>query len=298
MIGLFGGTFDPFHNAHRALAKHAVEQLGLEQLIVMPVGRAPHKERRTSFACYRYEMARLGTTGLEHVVVSDDEIRTPGVDYTYHTVKRLKENLGDRLQYLISGSDVLLSIDSWYRPDALLKEVDLAVAIRGDADRRMLEGQRQAVEEKYGCRVVFFDMPKMNLSATEIRESLEEKGKSQETCPPKVESFLTQYRPYDFAFEFESMDDAKWQALLDIEEWAWDFHPQERRLHAASVAQYAARLAAIYGCDVHLAALSGLVHDVAKNLPQEERQRLAEAYFDMYPTEKERLAGIRHAGME
>ena len=86
MIGLFGGTFDPFHNAHRALAKHAVELLGLEQLIVMPVGRAPHKERRTSFACYRYEMARLGTTGLEHVVVSDDEIRTPGVDYTYHTV--------------------------------------------------------------------------------------------------------------------------------------------------------------------------------------------------------------------
>ncbi len=289
MIGLFGGTFDPFHNAHRALAKHAVEQLGLEQLIVMPVGRAPHKERRTSFACYRYEMARLGTTGLEHVVVSDDEIRTPGVDYTYHTVKRLKENLGDRLQHLISGSDVLLSIDSWYRPDALLKEVDLAVALRGDADRRMLEGQRQAIEEKYGCRVVFFDMPKMNLSATEIRESLEDKGKSQDTCPLEVESFLTQYRPYDFAFEFESMDDDQWQTLLDIEEWAWDFHPQERRLHAASVAQYAARLAAIYGEDIELAALSGLVHDVAKNLPQEERQHLAEAYFDMYPTEKERL---------
>ena len=286
MIGLFGGTFDPFHNAHRALVKHAVLSLGLDQLVVMPVGRAPHKNRRTSFAAYRYEMACRGTKGLARVCVSDDEIKTPGVDYTYHTVQRLKAEGEGTLRYLVSGSDVLMSIDSWYRPEALLKEVDLAVAVRGGIDLELVKKRARAVEAQYGCRVTLFEMPKMELSATAIREALSNARHIEEDCPRGVTSFLQQYRPYEFTPVFESLDDEAWQQLLDAEEWAWTHQSQERRLHAASVAQYAGKLAALNGEDVRLAALGGLLHDVAKTMPENERDMLVDRYFARYPSER------------
>ena len=282
MTGLFGGTFDPFHQAHRVLAREALRQLGLEELIVMPVGRPPHKERRTNFASYRYEMAWLGVEGLAGVFVSDDEIREAGIDYTYHTVLRLKKKYGIKELLLLSGSDVLMSIDSWHRPADLLKEVSLAVAIRGGDDRLRVEKRAEAVGLRYGTRVRLFDMPAMDLSASMIRDLALSGGDIGGLCPPGVVDFIRRYRPYDWGEAFECLSDADWQDLLDLEETAWPFLSRERRLHSVSVAQYAARLAALNGENCKLAASAGLLHDLAKELDGPRLEELALRYVQLF----------------
>lgn len=279
MIGLFGGTFDPFHRAHRALPESAMQNLGLDQVIVMPVGRAPHKDRRTSFATYRFEMAQLGTADLGGVCVCDDEIRSPGVDYTFNTVMHLKKKLCPKKLFILAGSDVLVSIDSWYRVADLLKEVTLAIAVRGDGDTALLRSKASQTQQRYGGKVVFFEMPRMEVSATGLRASLLAGEKTEGMCPEAVQAFIGQYRLYDFALDFDMLSDDEWQDLLDLEEIIWPYLSQKRRLHSVSVAQYAARLARLNGLDVWAAAAGGLLHDCAKGLPADTQRKLASLYL-------------------
>lgn len=279
MTGLFGGTFDPFHLAHRTLARQALAQLGLKHLIVMPVGRHPHKEGRTSFASYRYEMASLGVEGLEGVLVSDAEIREPGIDYTYHTVLRLKKEYAIKELLLLSGSDVLSSIDSWYRPADLLREVSLAVAVRAGDDMGQVVKKAAEVESVYGTRVRLFDMPAMDLSASRIRKFLIAGGDPGGLCPPQVTDFIRQYRPYAWTEILGHLSHADWEDLLDLEEAVWPWLSRERRLHSVTVAQYAARLAALNGEDSKRATSAGLLHDLAKELPGLRRDQLARQFF-------------------
>lgn len=281
MIGLFGGTFDPFHMGHRAILESALAQLNLDDLIVMPVGRAPHKDRQTSFAAFRYEMAHLGSQGLGNLTVSDDEIKEPGIDYSYHTVLRIKKERPGQGVTLIAGSDVLLSIDSWYRPADLLKEASLAVALRGGDDLDLILEKAQTVQKTYATSVTLFDMPTISLSASQLRQLMEGGDPVDNLCPPRVESFLLQYKIYDFQEVSTALGPEAWQALLDLEEKTWQHQSQERRLHAASVAQYAARLALVYGEDPGLAARAGLLHDLAKGMSLDKQRALASRYLDL-----------------
>lgn len=281
MIGLFGGTFDPFHKAHRALLECALDQLGLDRLLVMPVGRPPHKDRQTSFAAFRYEMASLGTRGLAGLEVSDWEIRKPGIDYSYHTVMGIKEETGEDRILLLGGSDILLSIDDWYRPADLLKEAGLAIAVRGgDRVDRILDKARE-VQKTYATTVILFDMPAQDLSASQLRDRLASGRSIEGMCPPPVERFIRRRRIYDFSDLFAPLGQQGWQELLDLEERAWPLQTQERRLHAASVAQYAGLLGSACGLDLSLAGQAGLLHDLAKGFSLDRQRDLAGRYLDL-----------------
>ena len=91
-IGIFGGTFAPVHNGHVKIAKSALDQLGLDKLIIMPNGLPPHKE--TTLNKYdRLNVTRLAFEGLPNTIVSDYEITQQGANYSYKTLQHLKENL-------------------------------------------------------------------------------------------------------------------------------------------------------------------------------------------------------------
>ena len=89
-IGLFGGAFDPPHVAHVALVRAAMEQLGLNQLHVLPTGDAWHKSRTLSAATHRLAMARLAFGEIPGVVVDDRELRRAGPTYTVDTLRACK----------------------------------------------------------------------------------------------------------------------------------------------------------------------------------------------------------------
>jgi nicotinate-nucleotide adenylyltransferase len=149
-IGLFGGTFDPIHHGHIALARAARERFELGRVYFVPANIPPHKQRQPMASYFhRYAMVVLATMGEKAFVPSlleapsevvipalDQKSRraehaTPGANYSIDTVRRLKETLkqSDRLFFLI-GIDAFQDIAKWRQPEALFRECEFIVASR------------------------------------------------------------------------------------------------------------------------------------------------------------------------
>jgi len=136
-IGIFGGTFDPIHRGHTALARAAQEQFQLRRIYFVPANIPPHKQQRplASFP-NRHAMVALATADNKAFVPSlleapsDDQKSTP-VNYSVDTVKRFKQTLkkSDRLFFLI-GIDAFREIATWRDPEALFRECEFIVASR------------------------------------------------------------------------------------------------------------------------------------------------------------------------
>jgi nicotinate-nucleotide adenylyltransferase len=147
-IGLFGGTFDPIHRGHMALARAARERYKLGRVLFVPANIPPHKQQhqRSDFS-HRYAMIALATEQEKDFLPSlleapqdldgsglrgkKAESREAKPNYTIDTVKRLKQSFkkADRL-FLLIGIDAFADIASWYQPEALFKECEFAVASR------------------------------------------------------------------------------------------------------------------------------------------------------------------------
>ena len=136
-IGLFGGSFDPIHRGHLALAQAAASRYSLRQVLFVPANVPPHKQRQplTAFI-HRYAMVALGTQDQKRFVPSllessGAEPESDGVNYSIDTVRRLKQTLkkSDRLFFLI-GIDAFRDVAKWREARALLAECDFIVASR------------------------------------------------------------------------------------------------------------------------------------------------------------------------
>jgi nicotinate-nucleotide adenylyltransferase len=147
-IGFFGGSFDPIHRGHLALAHAAVERFALRQILFVPANVSPHKQKQpvTPFV-HRYAMVALATEDQKQFVPSlleapgdtGAEMRSPGTgqrpaptpNYTIDTVRRLKQTLkkADRL-FLLIGIDAFRDIAKWREVRSLLAECDFVVASR------------------------------------------------------------------------------------------------------------------------------------------------------------------------
>ena len=146
-VGLFGGTFDPIHRGHLAIARAARRQLMLEEILFVPSGVPPHKRAGTVTPFHdRHAMVVLATAGERAFVPSrlEDPDLVAGATYSIDTVRRLRRALGpsDRLFFLI-GADAFLDIATWRGADVLTREVEFVVANRPTEVRRAVRsGQR------------------------------------------------------------------------------------------------------------------------------------------------------------
>jgi nicotinate-nucleotide adenylyltransferase len=129
-IGIFGGTFDPVHRGHLAVARAALRRLKLDQLIFIPAEVPPHKQHQARAAFRdRFRMLKLATAGQPRFAVS--RLEAAGVHYSIDTVRRIKRSLGreDRLFFLI-GMDAFCDIASWRQAETLLHECEFVVFAR------------------------------------------------------------------------------------------------------------------------------------------------------------------------
>jgi len=138
-IGLFGGTFDPVHRGHLALARAAMERCKLHRIYFVPANVPPHKQKQplTPFV-HRFAMLVLSTANEKGFVPSLLEAPEDGKarvkdrpNYTIDTVRRVKESLGksDRL-FLLTGMDAFADIAKWHQAEALFRECEFVVAGR------------------------------------------------------------------------------------------------------------------------------------------------------------------------
>ena len=120
-IGLFGGAFDPPHDAHLALARAAIDQLALDRLHVLPTGDAWHKSRPLSPGADRLAMCRLAFADLPRVRVDDRELRRDGATYTIDTLAELHAEEPAAQLFLVIGADQAAAFHRWRRAADILR---------------------------------------------------------------------------------------------------------------------------------------------------------------------------------
>jgi len=173
-LGLFGGTFDPIHFGHLAIAEAAREELCLDRVWFVPARLQPHKRsRRVTDAEHRWEMVRLALAGNPCFEPSRLELNREGPSYTADTVAEVRRQAGPGQEiFFICGADTLLELDSWYRPADLMAWATIAVARRPGCEDTAVTRAAAQLEARFGGRVVLFEAPLLDVSSSLIRERL------------------------------------------------------------------------------------------------------------------------------
>ena len=185
-IGIFGGAFDPPHQAHMALAKAAVEQLGLDRLCIIPTGFAWHKTRTLTPANHRIAMCKLAFEGLSLAQVDARETRRDGATYTADTLLEIKsENPGATL-YLLIGEDQAAALGTWHRLDEVRRSAIICVAARADFKG---DASTDGLTHLEFPDLRVLRMPPFHLSATEIRH----KAQAHQNLAPLVFDSVARY---------------------------------------------------------------------------------------------------------
>jgi nicotinate-nucleotide adenylyltransferase len=188
-IGLFGGSFDPVHNAHLALARQALAELRLDELRWVPVGQPWQKLRPLTPAAQREAMLRLAIGGEPRFVVERGELERPGPSYTLDTVRELQAVAPDAQWFLVIGQDQYAGLHTWFGFEELLPLVTLAVAWRPDAPPSADARVRAAAQ-------VALALPPMAVSATDIRQRVGAGKDISALVPPAVALYIHQHRLY------------------------------------------------------------------------------------------------------
>ena len=189
-IGIMGGTFDPIHTGHLALAENVREALGLQEVLFIPAAQPPHKGGRAWAAAeQRYAMTLLATAAHPCFHVSRCELERKGPSYSYDTVRLLREEGGADIDlYFLTGSDEINSLAQWYRAEDLLRMACFVVTPRPGivVDREGLRKSFGALTEK----IIEVRTPYFEISSTDIRERLRAHRTIRYLVPPAVEEYI------------------------------------------------------------------------------------------------------------
>jgi nicotinate-nucleotide adenylyltransferase len=191
-VGLFGGTFDPPHLGHLALAEWARDQLALDRVVFMPAGNPPHKlGLARSSAARRLAMTRLAVKGNRAFSVSTIEADREGPSFTVDTLLALRQQTKGARIYLLMGADSLDEFHTWHAPEQILKLATLAVAARPGAGRASRRGRACSPHS-----IVPLDNPGIELSSSAIRARAREGKSVRYLVPDPVAAYIARHRLY------------------------------------------------------------------------------------------------------
>lgn len=166
--GIFGGTFDPPHHGHVICAQEARIQLDLDEVRLLPVGRPVHREEPGADPLTRAAMTRMAVIGQPGLEVSTIELENEGPSYTVDTLEKLTAKEQGNDFTLIIGADQAMAFGNWREPQRIGELVQIAIAARVDHDQD--EAVAEVIRATEGREPVVFDMPRIDLSSTEIRD--------------------------------------------------------------------------------------------------------------------------------
>jgi nicotinate-nucleotide adenylyltransferase len=193
-VGVLGGTFDPIHNGHLALAQAAREQLGLDLVVYVPAGVPWRKAgREITAAAHRLEMVRLATANEPASDVSEVEIERDGPSYTADTLEALANKSPGAELYFIIGEDALEDLPNWREPQRILRLARLAVARR--PGRAVPDDRWRAIPSISG-RLVWLEMEPVAISASEIRRLIGLGKPVSGMLPADVEAYIRKHGLY------------------------------------------------------------------------------------------------------
>lgn len=188
-IGILGGTFNPIHKGHIAIATAAMQRLKLDEVIFMPACIPPHKQNVSMpSGDLRAAMVEAALKDRPSFSCSRLELDKEGISYTADTLRILSKQYGKNvLLYLLVGSDSLCYMDRWYEPEVIFRSAHIGVYCRNTEDYASLRDYAAMLREKYHATITIFRKSDMvEISSTELRQALTQKDEA------KVQEFLPQ----------------------------------------------------------------------------------------------------------
>jgi len=232
-IALYGGTFNPVHNGHLAVARELLKLFALDEVLFIPAHVAPHKKRQSvppASPFHRYAMLALATEDEPRFRISTVELDEPEKPYTVETILRLRDALGGQLVFVM-GADSWEEITTWREWERLLAMVAHVVVTRPgyelrtdhvpeavrerivDLSGEVNERDVRAAEMSEEPRIYFTDVVKMEIASSDIRRAVRAAGEEGESAaegsiqvPQPVAEYIKKYRLYREAHETERND--------------------------------------------------------------------------------------------
>ena len=187
-LGVLGGTFDPIHNGHLAVAEAAIECGDLDEVVLVPTGNPPHRPPAVASAAHRLTMCKLATEDDPRLAVSDIELNREGPSYTLDTLLALRGANPHAELFLVLGWDAASQLRSWHRPDEVMALAPVIVVPRpgrpapGDSEVEAAGLQRD--------RVTVCARATPSISGSEIRRAIAAGQSISGKVPDAVERYI------------------------------------------------------------------------------------------------------------
>lgn len=196
-IGLLGGTFNPIHIGHLALAEWALEEKNLEEIWLIPTGIPYMKDLSELASCEdRLYMTELAVKQNPRFRCLDIEARKKQRSYSFETLEQLHLLYPDNEFFFILGADCLFSIENWKNPDRIFRYCTIIAAVRDDSVLSVMEEKKLALERKYQGTIHLLPFLRMSVSSTEIRQRFRSGKSVRYLVPDAIISYMEEKRLY------------------------------------------------------------------------------------------------------
>ena len=197
-VGLMGGTFDPIHIGHLMLAECAYEQFQLEQVLFLPAGNPPHKDKRKVGATdrQRIDMVRLAIEGNPHFALDPEQMLRECKSCTRATMKQLTRQHPDTDYYFIIGADSLMAFDTWHHPEEICRDSILAVAVRDQISQQMIQEKMHELEKRFQARIYLLQTPDVDIASRRLRQMRSQKRSIRYYVTDPVWQYIEEHALY------------------------------------------------------------------------------------------------------
>lgn len=192
--GIMGGTFNPIHNGHLFLASKSFEMLELDKVLFIPSGNS-YMKTNVLTAQKRVDMVRLAIEPYQQFELSLIEVEREGNSYTCDTLEYLTIENPDTCYYLIMGADSLFQIERWRHPEKIFSFSKIVCTVRDsyDIDKIMQKGKQLNI---LGADIIYLNIPKIDISSTDIRAKVKKQLSIKEYVPGSVADYIQQEHLY------------------------------------------------------------------------------------------------------
>ena len=285
-VGILGGNFNPVHNAHLVVADQVRQQLGLDEVLLMPEFEPPHVDKKETInEQHRLNMLMLAINGIEGLDIETIELERKGISYTYDTMKLLTEANPDTDYYFIIGADSLYNFATWMEPARICQACTIVVATRDHVPVKNLDQEMTYLSKQYGGCFIRLETLNIDISSQLLRQWHQEDKSIRYYVPDAVVNYIEEnqiYHPSEMIpdltpTEGDNVKMADYD-FIKMQKKLAKYLDEDRYAHTLGVMYTCASLAMVHGYDLKDAQAAGLLHDSAKCIPNKKKLKMCEEH--------------------